>query len=138
VEGARAELQPELWVADGPAAVAFYERAMGASVVHRVAGPDPTDIVAQLSIEGACFWVSSSADELGRFSPLAIGGATGRVLLVVDDPQGLVARAQAAGAQVTSAVGAEHGWLLGRLVDPFGHEWEVGRPLGPWPPAGMH
>ena len=32
-------------------------------------------------------------------------------------------------------VGEQHGWLLGRVVDPFGHHWEVGRPLGPWPPA---
>jgi PhnB protein len=27
-----------------------------------------------------------------------------------------------------------HGWLLGRIEDPFGHHWEIGRPLGPWPP----
>ena len=25
------------------------------------------------------------------------------------------------------------GWRLGRIVDPFGHEWEIGRPLGQWP-----
>jgi PhnB protein len=29
----------------------------------------------------------------------------------------------------------EHGWRLGRIVDPFGHEWEIGRPLGDWPPG---
>jgi hypothetical protein len=23
---------------------------------------------------------------------------------------------------------------VGRVVDPFGHEWEIGRPLGDWPP----
>jgi PhnB protein len=23
---------------------------------------------------------------------------------------------------------------MGRIVDPFGHEWEIGRPLGVWPP----
>jgi PhnB protein len=32
-------------------------------------------------------------------------------------------------------VGDEHGWRIGRVVDPFGHEWEIGSPLGPWPPA---
>jgi PhnB protein len=72
---------------------------------------------------------------MGRFSPRAIGGATGRVLLVVDDPESLLRRAVAAGATATRAVGDEHGWRLGRFVDPFGHEWEVGRPLGTWPPA---
>ena len=29
-----------------------------------------------------------------------------------------------------------YGWLLGRVVDPFGQHREIGRPLGPWPPAG--
>ena len=131
----RAEIQPELWVADGPTAVAFYERAFGAVVEHRVSGPDEVDVVAQLSVAGARFWVSTSSDDLHRFSPKSIGGATGRVLLVVDDPESLLTAAVAAGATQTSPVADEHGWRLGRLEDPFGHEWEVGRPLGEWPPA---
>jgi PhnB protein len=131
----RADIQPELWLSDGPAAVAFYQQAFGAVVEHRVDGPGVDDIVAQLSVAGARFWVSSASAEMRRFSPGAIGGATGRVLLVVDDPESLMRRAVAAGATQKSPVGREHGWLLGRLVDPSGHEWEVGRPLGAWPPA---
>lgn len=130
----RVDIQPELWVHDGPAAVEFYERAFGAVVEHRVDGPGDDDIVAQLSVAGARFWVSSASAEIGRFSPRAIGGATGRMLLVVDDPESLMVTAVAAGATQMSPVGREHGWLLGRLVDPSGHEWEVGRPLGAWPP----
>jgi PhnB protein len=57
------------------------------------------------------------------------------VLLVVDDPEPLLAAALAAGATQTSPVGEEHGWRLGRFKDPFGHEWVVGRPLNEWPPA---
>jgi PhnB protein len=129
-----ADIQPELWVSDGAAAVAYYQRAFGAVVEHRVSGPEATDVVAQLSVAGARFWVSSASAQMGRFSPRDIGGATARVLLVVDDPESLVNRAVAAGATETSPVGDEHGWRLGRLVDPFGHEWEVGRPLGAWPP----
>jgi PhnB protein len=130
-----AEIQPELWVSDGPAAVAFYERAMGAVVEHRVNGPDEGDVVAQLAVGGARFWVSNASADLGRFSPDAIAGATGRVLLVVDDPEPVVAAAVAAGATETSPVREEHGWRLGRFTDPFGHEWEVGRPSIDWPPA---
>ncbi|MGI8593290.1 MAG: VOC family protein [Solirubrobacteraceae bacterium] len=129
------EIQPELWVSDGAAAVAFYERALGAVVEHRVGGPGDPSVIAQLSVAGARFWVSTASDRLHRFSPDAIGGATGRVLLVVDDPESLLRAAVAAGATETSAVADEHGWRLGRFEDPFGHEWEVGRPLGPWPPA---
>lgn len=132
--GPRADIQPELWVVDGPAAVAFYEQAFGAVVEHRVDGPGEDDVVAQLSIAGARFWVSNASEEMRRFSPGAIDGATGRVLLVVDDPAVLIRAAVEAGATLTSPVGREHGWLLGRLVDPSGHEWEIGRPLGAWPP----
>ena len=131
---ARADIQPELWVHDGPAAVAFYERAFGAVLQHRVDGPEDLDVVAQLSVGGAGFWVSGSSEELKRFSPSAIGGATARMLLVVEDPETVLDKAVEAGATQTSPVADEHGWRLGRLRDPFGHEWEVGRPTGVWPP----
>jgi hypothetical protein len=26
---------------------------------------------------------------------------------------------------------SEHGWRLGRIIDLFGQEWEIGTPLGP-------
>ena len=38
-------------------------------------------------------------------------------------------RTLAAGAAEVVPVGEAHGWRLGRLVDPFGHHWEIGRPL---------
>jgi PhnB protein len=57
------------------------------------------------------------------------------MLLVVDDPEAVLRRAVDAGASETSPVGTEHGWLLGRLTDPFGHEWEIGKPVVSWPPA---
>jgi PhnB protein len=69
-----------------------------------------------------------------RFSPRAIDGATSRTLLVVDDPGDVVRQAVAAGARQSSPVSDEHGWRLGRIVD-LGHEWEIGVPLGTWPPA---
>lgn len=112
----------------------FYEEALGALVEHRVVGPGDRDVIAQLSVAGARFWVSNSSDELRRFSPDALGGATGRMLLVVEDPESVVAAAVAAGATRMKPVEEQHGRLLGRFHDPFGHEWEVGRPLIEWPP----
>jgi PhnB protein len=55
-------------------------------------------------------------------------------MLVVDDPDAMVEQAVKAGATETTAVAVEHGWRLGRIVDPLGHEWEIGKPAGPWPP----
>jgi PhnB protein len=66
--------------------------------------------------------------------PNAISGATGRTLLVVHDPYAVFRHAVAAGALATAQPGEEPGWRLGRITDPFGHEWEIGRPLGTWPP----
>jgi PhnB protein len=71
---------------------------------------------------------------MGRFSPHSIGGKTGRMLLVVDDPDAVAERAVSAGATEASLVRDEHGWRVGRVVDPYGHEWEIGKPIGTWPP----
>ena len=123
-------IQPELWV-DGPRqAVGFYEAAFGAITLHRVGNGD--DIVVQLAIGDAIFWVAAASAPMRRLSPHAIDGATSRTLL--DDPETIVQQAVTAGATETSPVGDEHGWRLGRIVDPFGHEWEIGRPIIAWPP----
>jgi PhnB protein len=121
-------IEPELWVDRAAAAVAFYEAAFGATVLHRVGEGD--DIVAHLAMGDARFWVAASAPAMGRFSPHAMGGATARTLLVVDDPDTVHRRAVQAGATQSSPVAEEHGWRVGRIVDPFGHEWEIGMPLG--------
>jgi PhnB protein len=127
---------PELSVRRGRAAIEFYKAAFGAVEDYRVGGTGAHEpVVAQLSIEDATFWVSDEAPAQGNLSPETLGGCTVRLLLVVDDPDGVVHRALAAGAREISPVGEEHGWRLGRIRDPFGHNWEIGKPLGPWPPA---
>jgi PhnB protein len=126
-------IQPELWVDAPDEALGFYEAAFGAKVLHRVG--EGHDIVAQLGVGDAAFWVAPTSSTMKRLSPRAIHGGTSRTLLVVEDPDSVVRRAVAAGATETSPVQEEHGWRLGRIIDPFGHEWEIGAPLGTWPPA---
>jgi PhnB protein len=126
-------IQPELWVERAGAAVAFYQAAFGAKVAHLVGEGD--EIVAQLTVGDAAFWVAAADTSMKRFSPEAIAGATSRTLLVVDNPDDVVTQAVSAGARETSPVGDEHGWRLGRVVDPFGHEWEIGAPVAAWPPT---
>ena len=125
-------IQPELWVRGPREALAFYEAAFGASVVHQVGEGD--DIVAQLAIDVATFWIAPTSSEMKRLDPIGIDGATGRMLLVVDDPDEVQRRAVAAGATETSPVAHEHGWRVGRVTDPFGHEWDIGTPVAAWPP----
>jgi PhnB protein len=126
-------IQPQLWVERPNEAVAFYEAAFGATVLHRVGEGD--DIVAQLGVGDAAFWVAGTSAAMKRLSPRAIDGATSRTLLVVEDADSALRQAVAAGATESSPVSKEHGWRLGRIIDPFGHEWEIGTPLGTWPPT---
>lgn len=129
-------IQPQLSVRRGRAAVDFYQHAFGATEIYRVGGDDENpSVVSQLQIGTAIFWVADESPEHDNFSPESVGGGTVRMLLVVDDPDASIARAVAAGALEVRPAADEHGWRLGRVVDPFGHHWEIGRPLGQWPPA---
>ena len=125
-------IQPELRVDRGAEAVAFYQAAFGATVLHRVG--EGEDIVAQLAIGDAAFWVSTAGSAGERLNPKAIGGATSRTLLVVDDPDAVFERAVRAGATSTAPPANEHGWRMARITDPFGQQWEIGRPPVAWPP----
>jgi PhnB protein len=129
-------ISPELSVRRGREAVDFYTSAFGAVELHRVGGTDEhEDVVCQLGIGDASFWVSDESPEHKNFSPETLGGSSVRLLLVVGDPHGVVARAVSSGATEVVPVREAHGWLLGRIEDPFGHHWEIGKPLGAWPPA---
>jgi PhnB protein len=135
--GRRAARLPQLAVRRGRQAVAWYAAALGAEEQYRVGGTDDHEpVVAQLAVGDAAFWVADESPEHGTHSPESVGGGTVRLLLVVDDPDAVVARALAAGATELAPVEEEHGWRLGRIADPYGHHWEIGRPLGPWPPPG--
>jgi PhnB protein len=130
-----ARISAQLSVRRGRAAVDFYKTAFGAVEDYRVGGTDDHEaVVAQLTVGGASFWVADEAPDRQNYSPESLGGATTRMLLIVDDPQSVMVHAVSAGAVEIYPVNEEHGWLLGRIVDPLGHHWEIGKPLVSWPP----
>ena len=49
----------------------------------------------------------------------------------MEDPDAVFDRAVAAGARAVAGIHEEHGWRVGRVVDPSGHPWEIGRRLAP-------
>jgi PhnB protein len=125
----------QLSVRRGREAVEFYKAAFDAVEIYRVGGTDEhEDVVSQLSVGGTSFWVSDESPPHKNFSPESLGGGTARLLLVVEDPHALIARALALGATEVVPAQEEHQWLLGRIEDPFGHHWEIGKPLVEWPP----
>jgi PhnB protein len=128
---------PQLSVRRGREAVAWYVEAFGAVVDYQVGGDDEMPaIVAQLSVGDGTFWVSDESPEHHNHSPESLGGGTVRMALIVDDPHAVVARAIAAGAREVWPVAEEYGWVLGRIEDPYGHHWEIGKPRGDWPKIG--
>jgi len=120
-------IAPWLCVRGGARAVEFYKSAFGAQELFRLDAGD--SVVARLSVEAAEFWLSDESPEHHNFSPESLGGITTRIILTVADPDSVFARVIAAGAKEIFPVMEEHGWRIGRVVDPFGHHWEIGRPV---------
>ena len=123
-------IAPWLSVRGSARAVEFYKSAFGASEAYRMEDPGG-GVVAKLSVDGAEFWVADESPEHANFSPESLGGCSVRIIFTVADPDAVFARALAAGAKEVYPVGEEYGWRVGRVVDPFGHHWEIGRPLTP-------
>lgn len=121
-------IQPWLSVRNSKRALEFYKRAFDAIETYHLEGPGES-IVAQLSINGAMFWLSDESPGSGSFSPETVKGGTVRMILITDEPERLFDKAVKAGASEVFPVGVSHGWKLGRLVDPFGHHWEIGHLL---------
>ena len=119
---------PLLSVRNGARAVDFFKSAFGAVELFRVENPDG-EVVARLSIDGAEFWLSDESPEHENFSPESLGGSTARMILTAAEPDKVFAQAVAAGVRVITPVQDAYGWRVGRIVDPFGHHWEIGRPL---------
>jgi PhnB protein len=122
------QITPMLSVRNGAKAVDFYKAAFAAEEAFRMDDPSGA-VVARLSVDGAEFWVADESPENKNFSPETIGGGSVRMVLVVDDPKAVFDKAMAAGATEVWPVSEQYGWLLGRIVDPYGHHWEIGKPL---------
>jgi len=124
----KTSIAPMLSVRKGASAIEFYKEAFEAGELFRI-DSDNGAVVARLSVGGAEFWVADESPEHFNFSPESLGGGTVRMVMIVEDPDAAFKRAVTAGAKVVVPVKNEYGWRLGRVVDPFGHHWEIGKPL---------
>jgi PhnB protein len=113
-------IEPWLSVPDGLRAISFYAEAFGATVLERLEGEDGGVDIAQFSVAGGHFWIQREND---------VRPAGVRFLLLVRDPAAAFDRAVAAGAVEVASVHEEHGWITGRVTDPFGYDWELSRRL---------
>ncbi|MEO7802703.1 MAG: VOC family protein [Ginsengibacter sp.] len=118
-----------LAVRNGAAAVKFYKKAFNATELMYMESPDGK-VVAELSVGKSRFLVADEAPEHGNPSPETLGGTTIRMGLQVTDPDAVAKQAIATGAtEIYPVADQDYGYRLGRIADPFGHHWEIFKPL---------
>lgn len=127
-------IAPMLSVRRGAQAIDFYKVAFGAQELFRI-DDDSGAVVAQLSVSGAEFWLADESPSHANFSPESLGGSSARMVMIVEDPAAVFKRATSVGAKEVWPVAERHGWRIGRVVDPFGHHWEIGKPIDGAPGA---
>jgi PhnB protein len=114
-----------LIVPEVDAAVAWYTEALGATELWNLGG------VAGLELDGAPFFLhEAKPGKPSEDSPDRLGGTSTRIEVFVEDPDGLIDRAIAAGASIGSEL-QDHQmpWgthRQGGFRDPLGHQWSVG------------
>lgn len=123
-EAFKTTIAPWLTVSDAQKAVEFYTAAFEAVEIYRLEGDDGKVAVAQLTVDGAAFWVQEDSE-----SGSAPGSTSVRMILSVEDPDAAHDLAVAAGATEVAPISEGYGWRTGRVTDPFGYDWELSRQL---------
>ena len=120
-------LIPHITCRNANEAVEFYQRAFGAELLMKMNIPDDGRVMhADLSIDGARFYVVDEFPERGGKSPQALGGSPVMLSLSVPDCDAVFAKAVEAGCTVQMPL-EDMFWgdRWGLLVDPYGHLWSV-------------
>lgn len=118
---------PYLIVRGTAQALEFYQKAFGAQVAMRMAGPDGKSILhAEIKIGDSMVFLTDEGPGMTGRSPQTLGGTTGSIYLYVEDADACFARAVAAGAKAQMPpTDMFWGDRFGMVVDPFGHEWGI-------------
>jgi PhnB protein len=117
---------PELYIRSGITNIEFYTKAFGAKELTRWNNEDGSLHVAELSIDGAIFYLHEEASKADLFSPVKHEGSTVVIGLFVPDVDAMMKQAIEAGAmEVSAAQDYDYGYRQGILKDPFGHQWII-------------
>lgn len=129
---------PHLVVYDAVAALDFYERAFGATVTHRLTGPDGRIIYAAFIIGDSVIMLGEECRDYGVFSPTALGNSPVAIHLYVPNADEAFEKAVLAGATIEIPV-QEMFWgdRYGKVTDPFGHRWAIASVVRSLSPSEM-
>ena len=132
IEWRRNMISVNLFVPDSERALAFYERAFGATAEKTLFDVARGEKAARFYIGSDRFAIADENSMWGSKSPLTLGGAPLCIQLFVDDLQKTVDQAVATGTKVVSPGTEEQPIFLTpdgiqccNLADPFGFIWSV-------------
>jgi PhnB protein len=112
--------------ADATAEIEFCKAAFGAAELSRRSDEDGSVTHATLRIGEFLIMVHGETAHLASRAPLKDGSTPVVIYLYLEDVDGVIARAVAAGARVLTAIEDQFwGDRMGRIVDPQGHVWNV-------------
>ena len=107
-------------------AIAFYDKALGAEEIMRLADPSGTVHHAEIRIGDSRIMLADEHPEVLALSPKTIGGSPVSIHLYVADVDAAVQRAVAAGAKLVRPVTDQfYGDRVGGIEDPFGYRWFI-------------
>lgn len=119
-------LTPYLIVKDAARAIAFYQKAFGATELMRLADPSGKVGHAEIKVGDSPIMLADEFPEMGVVGPQTLGGSPVILLLYVPDVDAQFNQAIAAGAKVLRPVKDQfYGDRSGTLSDPFGHLWTL-------------
>ena len=116
-----------LTVSDIPAAVSFYQKALGFSKRGVMNGPDGKPIHAALTLRGTTLMLGPENAAMGRRTAKSVGASPTSLYLYVENVDKVVAKAISLGATSQGPV-MDMFWgdRCGTVTDPDGYTWMVG------------
>ena len=120
---------PSMVVTPCADAIDFYVRVFGATEIEpRMTGPDGLVAHAEIEIAGSVIMLADEWPDGPTQSPTTLGGSTMALFIYSEDAPELWQRAVDAGAEVVFPYELQfYGDEGGRIRDPFGHTWGIGR-----------
>ena len=117
---------PHLCCAGAADAIAFYQKAFGATEICQVPGPDGKLMHGAVLIGDSMVFLHDEFPDFGAVGPKGRGGSSVTIHLQVEDADSAFQRAVDAGATVKMPL-ADMFWgdRYGCLEDPWGHSWSI-------------
>lgn len=127
-DGLEGTIVPYLMVDGAKAAIAFYEKAFGATSRYALEMPDGKIGHAEIEVGGAILYLADAPDDMpgDAANPRKLGGSSVLLHRYVADVDAAVQQAADAGATVVREPQDQfYGDRAALVADPYGHLWSL-------------